>query len=212
MVEDLENEVWKDIEGYEGLYQVSNLGRVKSLDRLSKRGNNGVLIKIKSKLLKPSEILYYYICLYKNSIPKTYKIHRLVAQAFIPNPENKPCVNHKDGDKLNNRVENLEFCTQSENLKHAYTILGRRSWLLGKSNYVNEKPIIQLSVNNEFIAEYKSQTEAHLKTGIDISSIAKCASKKRDKNGYYPKTAGGFKWRYKYKGDHRKFKKNKSKR
>lgn len=106
----MQEEVWKDIEGYEGLYQVSTLGRVKSLarERVSK-----------DKILKSSGVRYKLVCLYKSGIVKYVKVHRLVANAFISNPENKPQVNHKDGNKFNNSVSNLEWATSKENCIHA---------------------------------------------------------------------------------------------
>lgn len=101
------NEVWKDIKGYEGLYQVSNLGRVKSVKR--------------NLTLKPcNRNRYLIVLLSKNGIKKAINVHRLVAQAFIPNPDDKRTVNHIDGNKQNNCVDNLEWCSQSENVKHAY--------------------------------------------------------------------------------------------
>jgi hypothetical protein len=106
----MEKEIWKDIPNYENKYQVSSLGRVKSLkcgnllsDRLTDRGYNTAV-------------------LYLNGKPKTFKVHRLVAFAFIDNKENKPFINHKDGNKLNNRIDNLEWVTHSENIRHAYSM------------------------------------------------------------------------------------------
>ena len=100
-------EVWEDIKGFEGLYQISNFGNVKSF--------------YKDKILKgrPDKDGYYRVCFYKNKKSKEMKIHRLVAQAFIPNPENFPQVNHIDGNKLNNCVSNLEWCTAKYNINHA---------------------------------------------------------------------------------------------
>lgn len=105
-------EVWKDIKGYEGLYQVSNLGRVKSLKHLKEYF---LTYRIEGKG-------YASVALFKGTVSsrKSYKVHRLVADAFIPNPENKPQINHKDGNKLNNSVENLEWVTNQENIVHAY--------------------------------------------------------------------------------------------
>ena len=109
-------EIWKDIKGYEGLYQVSNLGRVKSLGRWVYKEYRGkrwqgekILKQIKNKFG------YLRVYLYKNRKAKCYAIHRLVAQVFIPNPYNLPQVNHKDEDKSNNRVDNLEWCTSFYN-------------------------------------------------------------------------------------------------
>lgn len=102
------NEVWKDIPEYEGLYQVSNLGRVKSLKRK---------IFLKPRLTQRG---YVTVVLYRNSVPNSFQIHRLIAFVFIPNPDNKPQVNHKNGVKTDNRVENLEWVTNYENCIHAH--------------------------------------------------------------------------------------------
>lgn len=113
-------EIWKDICEYKGIYQVSNCGRVKRLAYEIKNPApraNGSVLKFKEHLLTPRKITHGYlsIMLYKKGKPKNYKIHRLVAQAFIPNPDNLPEVNHKDEDKTNNCVDNLEWCTHKYN-------------------------------------------------------------------------------------------------
>ena len=113
----MEQEIWKDIEGYEGKYQVSNYGNVRSLMYHNAKGIKRI------SLLKPATDNrgYFRCALSKNNILKTYKVHRLVAQAFIPNPNNYPQINHLDGNKKNNNAENLEWCTNSVNQIHAYS-------------------------------------------------------------------------------------------
>jgi len=114
--------IWREIEGFEGKYIISNYGEVISLPRFKQ--NNSKLQYVEPKEI-PAHIGakgYVYIMLYKNAKSYNLRLHRLVAKAFIPNPENKPQINHLDGNKKNNRVDNLEWCNQSENEKHAYRI------------------------------------------------------------------------------------------
>lgn len=109
-------EIWKPICGYEGIYDVSNYGNVRSVDRIDFAGRH-----LKGKLFSTKAKESYITCvLTKCGKHRTFRIHQLVAEAFIPNPEGKPCVNHKDGNKQNNHVENLEWCTHSENNVHAF--------------------------------------------------------------------------------------------
>ena len=163
-------EVWKDIKGFEGKYQISNLGRVKSLQR---NGRPERILRL--NLIKG----YAYTTLSNGSRDKKkLKVHRLVAEAFIPNPHNKPEVNHIDGDKRNCKVENLEWVTHQENCKHAY-----ETGLRTDNVYVN-----QIDVNTgEVIATFKSMKEASRITGVNYDSIAHCS------RGDY-KTGGGYKW------------------
>jgi len=113
-------EIWKDIEGYEGFFMVSNQGRVKSLDRVIEHPNHGLcLIKGKLRKLPINDKGYHKVGLNKDGKTKKFSVHRLVAQAFIPNPESKPQVNHIDGVKTNNNVSNLEWVTNYENAYHA---------------------------------------------------------------------------------------------
>lgn len=166
-------EIWRDITGYEELYQVSNLGRVKSLGNDKNR---------KEKILKPSKNKcgYLTICLHNDNKIKNFKVHRLVAEAFIPNPENKPEVNHEDGNKENCCVSNLTWATKSENMMHAY-----------KKNLINtRKVVLQFDNNNNLVKEWFSIREAERSLKIKHQSICRCCLGKR-------KTAGGYKWEYK---------------
>lgn len=117
--ETTETEIWKDIKGYEGLYQVSNLGRVKSLSRKIRDYRGDKARTIKETVLKPLSRNNYYIVHLTNNKRKQYSIHRLVAEMFIDNPENKPYVNHLDYNTKNNVVTNLEWCTQRENVQYS---------------------------------------------------------------------------------------------
>lgn len=113
-------EEWKDIKGYEGLYQVSNLCRVKGLDRII-ISKNGISVFHKGAIKKQSlSHGYLTTTLHKDTKNKRHYVHRLVAQAFIPNPENKPQINHKNGIRSDNDLSNIEWTTQSENMIHAY--------------------------------------------------------------------------------------------
>jgi len=123
-------EIWKDIPGYEGLYQVSNMGRVKSVERYvpNKRFSiiGQMLVREKVKSFRRSGNGYANVTLSKDGIPSVLLVHRLVASAFIPNPDDLPVVNHIDGNPRNNNVENLEWCTCKHNVNHALVILGNK--------------------------------------------------------------------------------------
>lgn len=172
--------------GYEGLYQVSNLGKIKSLDRYKL-----IKSKIKGRVLKPgvNNQGYYQISLNKDGKTKHVRINRIVAEVFIKNNENKQEVNHKDGNKQNNCVNNLEWVTPKENIQHAVKN-NLINPVKGKKHYKSKK-IRQYTKDNKFIKEYFSITEASKQTKILRSAISMCLTKKN-------KTAGGFIWRYDY--------------
>lgn len=189
-------EIWKDIKGYEGLYQVSNFGNVKSLDRY-------IINKNGDKQYFPGKYLtqgvsdnYLKVTLSKSNKQRTFRVHILVARAFIPNPENKPEVNHIDGNKKNNKVNNLEWNTRSENELHAYKNgLAKPSdkqkqavAKYAKENY--SKKVVQYSLNGEFIKEWNSMHDVWRELGIKPSYICRCCKGLR--NQTY-----GYIWKYK---------------
>ena len=164
-------EIWKDIKGYEGLYQVSTLGRIKRITFI-----NNMINKPQDKLLslkKIDNLGYKTVCLCKNNQLKNKRIHRLVAETFLPNSKNLPCVNHIDGNKQNNYVSNLEWCTHSYNTKHAL-----------KSNLINTEKHKKAAQNNIKIAQkyaYKHSGENNGRAKLskeDIITIRESYSQK----------------------------------
>lgn len=175
-------EIWRDIEGYEGWYQVSSQGRVRSLDRFINCAHNGKR-KIKGKIIVGSNAGrgYLMVNLIMNSKPSYKYVHRLVAETFLPNPYNFPQVNHKDEDKRNNCVENLEWCDNLYNINYG-TVRER----IIKSV---SKQVQQFDENMFFIKEYPSQIDASRKTGIRQGAISQSISKGCKAGGFYWKLA-----------------------
>lgn len=161
----MENEIWQDLEGYEGIYEVSSFGQIRSYPRQGTKG--GIMVGHADKKG------YINITLRKDGIQQTQKLHRLIAKTFIPNPNNLPEVNHKDENKLNNRIDNLEWCTTAYN--HEY---GTRTLRCGK-------PVICVETNITYAGARWAGTEL----GLDPSSITKCAKNPN-------KTCGGYHWKY----------------
>lgn len=160
------NEIWKDIKDFIGLYQVSNCGRVKRLIGYQCKNE---------RILKPRKHKcgYFAVILYKDGVTKSYSIHRLVAQAFLPNPNNLPQVNHKNENKTDNRVENLEWCDQKYNCQYSFA-----------------KTILQFDKQGNFIKEWSSMIEVEKQLGYGKGNISNCCLGKL-------KSAYGYIWKYK---------------
>lgn len=174
-------ETWKDIKDFEGLYQVSNLGRVRSLTKTVTTKNNKTM-HFEGKILKPLKVgEYFSVNLYKDRILYGRRIHRLVAEAFIPNPDNLLQINHKDENKLNNSVDNLEWCSAKYNCNY-----GSHNYKLSKSK---QKPVICYSKKLQLIKKYPSSIAAATELGCTKTSICQCLKGKH-------KTSCGYIWKF----------------
>lgn len=176
-------EQWKAIKGHEGAYEVSNLGRVRSLDRYRRAayGKIAFIRGIEVAIRKNNTNDYLVVRLSKDGKNIHALVHRLVAEAFVPNPNNLPQVNHKDEDKSNNRADNLEWCDQYYN-NHYGTAIARRSITRGRK-------VVQCDLNGNEIARYNSAREAGRAIGKSQAAISRACT------GEY-KSAYGFLWRY----------------
>lgn len=173
------SEEWRPIKGYEGLYEVSNHGNVRRGDRILKNFICG---------------RYCGVALSKNGKGKKFYVHRLVAETFIPNPLKKRQVNHIDGNKLNNTVVNLEWCTHGENQKHAWDngLKEHQRYVLKHmppTNLKSRKSVDQYTKSGIFLRRWESQLQVMRELRIDSGNIAKCCKGK----AY---SAGGYIWRY----------------
>lgn len=191
----LPNEIWKDIKEFEGLYQISNYGRVKRLGYWRVHENHNQYITFTSRyyinehILKTKSERYLRVELYKSSISSSlYLIHQLVAQAFIPNHDNKPVVDHKNNNTYDNRVCNLQWATYSENADYAWE-RGREK-KCGK-NHKNSKLIGQYDLDGNLLNTYYGSGEASRATGISDVTIRQAC-----RGGYGCKSRGGFIWKY----------------
>ena len=217
-------EEWKDIKGYEGIYQVSSYGRIKSLPRGKQFGNRYYIMKEKILSYNNNGRGYLQVCLTKDKKSKKKLVHRLVAEAFLRKIEGKEYVNHIDGNKSNNRVDNLEWCTRSENQTHAY-----KNGLIGKENlskahkgkkhhnygkHLSKETRNKISISNKGkrIGEnspvakkvkcittgeiFDTLTEAGKKYNIGNGDICKCCKGKIKYRGRHPITNEPLKWEY----------------
>ena len=179
-----DEEIWKDIKGFENKYQISNLGNLRNSNT-----NNTLKFRKSSRG-------YLTITIRKKSKVYCYLVHRLVAETFLPNPNNYPQVNHIDGNKSNNIVDNLEWCTASNNQKHAYRIglhvndTQKMKRMNEKSKLKIKKKVIQYDLNGNIINEFESLKDAEFQTKIKYQYISNCCRGKT-------KTAGKFIWKYK---------------
>jgi hypothetical protein len=187
-------EEWKDIPGYEGYYMVSNFGKVKSKERYVRSRNNSIRIQ-RERILKLCENGYGYpqVVLCKNG-KKNKVVHQLVLSAFGYNFENKPSINHKDGKKKNNSINNLEYTSVAENNLHRYRVLNCIPTCTGKfgSNHPASIYIKQYTIEGKYIKDFGSLSEASIQSGIKYGSIQNACSGKQ-------KSAGGYVWKYKNK-------------
>jgi len=191
-------EIWRDIKNYEGLYQISNLGRVKSLD-IYVKGKAGSLQLKQGRILKPCLVRsgYFIVTLYKDGNIERLLISRLVATHFVKSVPDKLYVNHIDGDKQNNNYLNLEWCTRSENQKHAYKtglqrVSNKQRKAVSKYSIKNLiKPVLQFDLNGDYINKFKSIKAAALSLGKEKkkSGISQCCRHERN-------TAYGYIWEF----------------
>lgn len=182
-------EEWRPVCGYEGKYEVSNMGRVRGLDRVANRKTYPRFVKgvVLSQLTMPNG--YASVCLRSDGKQARFYVHRLVATAFIPSPTNLPEVNHKDERKSNNAVSNLEWCSRSYNLKYA----GGAS----RRNSARKRPVVQ-KINGETVAVYESVSDAARALGVSPASVSRCCRHVKNQThikgfevSYKPLTDGG---------------------
>lgn len=186
-------EIWKDIKGYEGRYQVSNYGNVKSLNHNR---------TVKEQLLKQNidKHSYHKIHLWLYGKPKWFLIHRLVAEAFIPNPDNLPCINHKDENKHNNHVDNLEWCTYEYNNEYGTRVKRIRETQLNDPN--KSMKVYQYTLDGKFVKEWESTKECG-RNGFNQCNVVSCCRGGRFYKGKWINITQhkGYRWSYEKIGE-----------
>ena len=177
--------IFKPIKGFENMYEISNYGIIKSVDR-NIICKDGQIKPIKSRYIRPADngSGYKFVYLWKDNKQHRYYVHRLVDETFIPNPDNLPEINHIDNNKNNNHVNNLEWCSYGQNIKHAY----KTGLKVATSNHLKRK-ILQYDKNMNFIKEWECTKDVQRSLGIYHSNISVCCEGRQ-------KTAGGYIWRY----------------
>lgn len=183
-------EIWKDVPGWEGVYQVSNRGRMKSF----KADPSGKVMSLRNKTGD-----YIRIVLQKRGRKQeTVLVHRLVANVFIPNPLNLPVVNHKDGNKQNNSASNLEWCTNSHNVRHSMCMHPfQTASMVYYNKFDRPKSIAQIDRNGTVVAVYGSARMAQVSTGVCSRNILQVANRTPfNEKGKIRRTAGGYFWRF----------------
>lgn len=178
----MEEEIWKDVPGWEGLYKVSSCGRILSVS-YNHSGRPAI------RVLRKDWLGYLVVTLHRNNYSKTYKVHRLVAMAFIPNPTNLPCINHRDEDKTNNRVENLEWCDYSYNNKYGSRPRKVLDAYKRKKSAKAERPVVKMDKTGIILEEFISISAAARAAGV-------CRESLRDAVLGRSKTCAGYVWKY----------------
>lgn len=195
---DMEQEIWKDVVGYDGFYKVSNKGRLMRCERIA---SNNHLLPNKIKVLREKNNGYYGTTIVDcNGNYKNVLIHKLVAQAFIPNPENKPCVDHINGIKADNTVENLRWCTYKENVNFPLSLKNRSAagkiaqnkphTIQSKIASSHKKKVLQYTLDGDFLREFESLHEISRMLGFSVPNISACCNNRR-------KNAFGYIWKFK---------------
>jgi hypothetical protein len=201
-------EIWKDIENYNGLYQVSNYGKIRSYMRKGKGNYINETPKTLIQSTGTDKNAYFRVSLRSNGKTDVKMVHRIVAETFIENANKFPCVNHIDGNKHNNRVENLEWCTHKANTQHAVKLGLRKCWNKGKKGIYSKETLQKMSESRigvtsstavkidqfdmygNYIKTWESANQASKELGIDRRKISLCC------RGVKYKKTGGFVWKY----------------